>query len=111
MAHSINDSKLKTIDTDTKTLCNLSNIKFEKTGYTPLWKGKKNTDFTKAFAAAYESVTSKKLKYVDSVVATAAPYIKSKNKDVEIVALTVNKDILNDCTESIVRYLISCVKQ
>ena len=73
----------------------------------PLWKGKKNTDFTDTFAKTYESVTNKKLEYVDSTVATGASYIAGKNKDTELISLTVNKDILNDCTESIIRYLLN----
>lgn len=107
VAHAVSDSKLKAIDTDTETLCNLSDIRFRKTGHTPLWKGKKNTDFTDTFAKTYESVTNKKLEYVDSTVATGASYIAGKNKDTELISLTVNKDILNDCTESIIRYLLN----
>ena len=107
----MDSNKLKTIDTDIKTLCNLSDIEFIKTDAIPLWGSKSETAFSKDFAKAYKDSTGKTLKYSDSISATNASFVRQKNRKAEIINLTVNKDIAIECTEAIIKFLINSNKE
>ncbi|MDY2959753.1 MAG: hypothetical protein SOR72_03015 [Hornefia sp.] len=110
ISHALDEHKLKTIDTDVKTLCNLSDIKFMKTDAIPLWTGKKDSKFSKAFADAYKNATEKSLKYSDSIASTKASFISQKNGKTEIINLAINKDTVLECTEAIINLLLTSYK-
>lgn len=111
VAYSLNASNLKTIDTDQRTLCNLSDIKYQKTGSIPLWQGKTDTDFTAGVSSAYNKTTGKSLSYSDSVTSTSASYVAKKNSNCDCVSITLNENIVNDCTKTIMNYLISSLPE
>ncbi|ETK00146.1 putative lipoprotein [Eubacterium nodatum ATCC 33099] len=111
ISHALDSNKLKTIDTDIKTLCNLSDIEFIKTDAIPLWYSKSETSFSKDFAKAYKDSTGKNLKYSDSISATNASFVQQKNRKAEIVNLAINKDITTECTEAIIKFLVNSNKE
>lgn len=107
VAYSLDTANLKEIDTNEKTLCSLSGIGFKKTGSIPLWLGKSDTTFTKAVSDAYNSFSGQSLTYTDSVTPSSASFVKSKNSKCSIIAVTVNANVVKDCTGSIITYLMN----
>ena len=111
VAYSLSETNLKTIDTDARTLCNLSDIKFSKTGSVPMWTGKEDTEFTKNVASAYKKTTGKTLSYNNSVTSTSASYVAQKNSNCNIISITLNENILKDCTGTMINYLINSLPE
>ncbi len=105
-AYSLSETSLKEIDTDEKTLASLSNINFRITGTIPMWRGNADDDYTEALADAYKASTGKSLTYTDSVTPTAASYVQKKNSKAQIISMTLSDNILKDCTQTVIRYLI-----
>ncbi|NLD11356.1 MAG: aminoacyl-histidine dipeptidase [Clostridiales bacterium] len=106
VAYSLDKANLKEIDTGEETLCNLSGISYKKTSSIPLWEGKSDTKFTTAVAAAYKDYVSQTLTYSDSVPSSLASYIAQKNSKCDIISITVNDNVVKDCTGALVTYLI-----
>ncbi|WP_303858048.1 hypothetical protein [Aminicella lysinilytica] len=106
VAYSLDKANLKEIDTGEETLCNLSGISYKKTSSIPLWEGKSDTKFTTAVAAAYKDYVSQTLTYSDSVPSSLASYISQKNSKCDIISITVNDNVVKDCTGALVTYLI-----
>ncbi len=107
VAYSMDIIDLSTIDMDEETLCSLSGINYEKVSESPMWKAPEDTDFSGKLAAAYRKATSKSLAYSESVTSTMAPYVENRTGNRNIICVTLSKNIVKDCTETIITYLIS----
>lgn len=106
-AASLDETVLKEIDTDEKTLCSLSNVKFKKTSSIPAWNsGEENHGFSSAFINAFIAGTDKNLTYLDSVAPTQATFVQEKNPKANIINITLNDNVLSDCTKAVVRYMM-----
>ena len=105
VAYSLDPATLKLIDSGEKTLCSLSDVKYKKTSSIPLWTGKTDTDFTKAVSDAYDQYSSQTLTYTDSVTSSNANFIKQKNSKCNIMCITVNDNVVKDCTGTLITFL------
>lgn len=106
VAYSLDKKILKKIDQDEAALCRLSGIYFHKTFSTPLWTARDNTDFTNAYSKAFKKHSGKNLTYRPVITASGAPYLVKKGKDVEIINITVNNDVVEECLCSIIQYMV-----
>jgi len=107
VAYSLDPVNLKEIDRGEETLCTLSGAGFKKTGSVKLWEGSSDSDFAKAVSTAYNEYSTSSLTYTDSVEASSASYIKKLNNKCNIICVTVNDNVVEDCTGTIVQYLIN----
>jgi len=105
VAYSLDKATLSEIDSGNKTLCSLSDVSYKKTGSIDLWTGKSNSAFAKAVSDAYDKYTSQALTYTDSVTSSSASFIKQKNKKCNIMCITVNDNVVKDCTGTLVTFL------
>lgn len=106
VAYSLEDGNLKSIDSDLNTLCNLSGIIFTKTATVPKWNGNAKSKISSEISEAYKKATGKPITITDSITSTSASYISKKNSKCEIIAITLNENIVKDCTSTIIHYLI-----
>lgn len=107
VAYSLDAANLAEIDNGEKTLCSLSGVKYKKTSSTPLWKGSSTSKFAKAVSTAYNTYTSSNLTYTDSITASNASYISKLNSKCSIICVTVNDNVVEDCTGTIIEYLMN----
>lgn len=105
VAYSLDTTNLQEINRGEKTLCALSGASYEKTATVPLWQGNAKSKFATAVSTAYKNYNSSNLTYTDSVNSSTASYIKAKNKKCDIVCITVNDNVDEECTGAIIQYL------
>ncbi|MDD5922448.1 MAG: hypothetical protein PUC44_04635 [Eubacteriales bacterium] len=106
---SLDQAQIKEIIHTEKAFCELSDVKYEKTGSIPNWIETKNTDGTELsqeIARCYKNYSGKTLSYAQPLATSAAGYIKALNPKCEIITMTVNQSVLKNCTGTLIEYLI-----
>lgn len=110
-ASSLDRDTLTEIDSGEKTLAHLSSLNFRKTASVPAWKApSSNTDFTNAVKKAYKNFNNTSITYTDAVTPTPNAWILDKNRDAEIISVTVTEDIGTEITGCIITYLQDEIK-
>ncbi|MDO4395407.1 MAG: hypothetical protein Q4C51_01270 [Clostridia bacterium] len=104
-ANSLDDASLDEIDTAYKTLCGLSNIKFEKTGSQKSWSVDEESTLPAEIADAFHEFSGKDLEFTETPASSIASYVSGYNKKADIICVNLNNDRLGRYTGTILTFL------
>ena len=103
--NSLEASALSEIDTAYKTICGLSNIKYNKQGEQESWKISDDSTLPSQIMDAFRMYSGKNLEYTESAAPSVASYIVKYNKKADIICVNLNSDRLERYTGTILTFL------
>lgn len=101
------DASLKDIDEEYMTICGLSDVSYDKTGGHSPWSAPADSEFAQAVSAAFTDYCGKDMEYKDYVSAANTGYVQEKNKNCNIVNVTLNEEKIERYAGTIITFMLN----